>query len=90
MDLSPAPAPAIAVLVDGENLSKDLAAASSCGGAGLWRSADPPGYGNLNAVSGWEDHGFRLCPPEPARTRPTCFYASRQWPLPCATGSKRW
>ncbi len=67
MDLSPAPRPAIAVLVDGENLSKDLApevlkAARALGDPQVRRV-----YGNLNAVAGWEEHGFRLCPTRPGK-----------------------
>lgn len=60
------PAP-VALLVDGENLSKELA-------PDILREIDRFGkprvrrvYGNMNAVSGWEDHGFRLCPTRPGK-----------------------
>lgn len=68
MDLSANPSPApVALLVDGENLSKELA-------PDILREIDRFGkprvrrvYGNMNAVSGWEDHGFRLCPTRPGK-----------------------
>ena len=68
MDLSAIASPAaLALLVDGENLSKDLApdvlwAISRFGSPQVRRV-----YGNLNAVTGWEDHGFRLCPTRPGK-----------------------
>lgn len=68
MDLSAISSPAsLALLVDGENLSKDLApdvlrAISRFGSPQVRRV-----YGNLNAVTGWEDHGFRLCPTRPGK-----------------------
>lgn len=68
MDLSAISSPApIALLVDGENLPKDLApdilrAISRFGTPQVRRV-----YGNLNAVTGWEDHGFRLCPTRPGK-----------------------
>ncbi|MCB6179377.1 NYN domain-containing protein [Rhodobacter sp. Har01] len=67
MDLTPAPSPALALLVDGENLSKDRAAEVM---KAARRFGDPQVrrvYGNLNAISGWEDHGFRLCPTRPGK-----------------------
>jgi hypothetical protein len=67
MDLSPAPATALALLVDGENLSRDLAPRV----LEASRHLGPPPvrrvYGNLAAISGWEDHGFRLCPTRPGK-----------------------
>ncbi len=68
MDLSAISSPAsLALLVDGENLSKDLALdvlreISRFGSPQVRRV-----YGNLNAVTGWEDHGFRLCPTRPGK-----------------------
>lgn len=65
MDLSPRPAPAL--LVDGENLSRDHAAdvlkAARRFGEPLVRRV----YGNLAAISGWEELGFRLCPTRPGK-----------------------
>lgn len=57
----------LALLVDGENLSKDRAAEVL---KAARRFGDPQVrrvYGNLNAISGWEDHGFRLCPTRPGK-----------------------
>jgi hypothetical protein len=67
MDLSPAPRPAIALLVDAENLSATLAPAllaaiRSCGEPQVRRA-----YGHAGAVSGWGDLGFRLCPTRPGK-----------------------
>jgi hypothetical protein len=67
MDLSPARRPPLALLVDGENLPRDMAkrvleTASNHGTPQVRRV-----YGNLNAISGWEDHGFRLCPTRPGK-----------------------
>lgn len=68
MDLSALSIPApLALLVDGENLAKDLAPdilreAARFGPAQVRRV-----YGNPNAVAGWEDHGFRLCPTRPGK-----------------------
>ncbi len=67
MDLSPAPRPAIALLVDAENLSKEhapavLAAASRLGPPQVRRA-----YGNMTVLLGWEEHGFRLCPTRPGK-----------------------
>lgn len=67
MDLSPLPRLAVAVLVDGENMSRDLAAevlkAARVYGDPQVRRV----YGNQNAVSGWEDLGFRLCSTRPGK-----------------------
>ena len=67
MDLSPVPASALALLVDGENLSRDLAPRllEACRHLGLPQVRRV--YGNLSALSGWEDHGFRLCPTRPGK-----------------------
>lgn len=57
----------IVLLVDGENLGKDRAADVL---KAARRFGDPQVrrvYGNLNAISGWEDHGFRLCPTRPGK-----------------------
>lgn len=68
MDFSAISSPvSLVLLVDGENLSKDLApdvlrAISRFGNPQVRRV-----YGNLNAVTGWEDHGFRLCPTRPGK-----------------------
>jgi hypothetical protein len=67
MDLSPARRPPLALLVDGENLPRDMARrildeASRHGPPQVRRV-----YGNLNAISGWEEHGFRLCPTRPGK-----------------------
>jgi len=57
----------LALLVDGENLSRDMAeqvleTASRHGPPQVRRV-----YGNLNAISGWAGHGFRLCPTRPGK-----------------------
>lgn len=77
MDMSPAaalaaPLPALtdtplALLVDGENIPKTCApdllpVARVCGDARIRRV-----YGGLQHISGWEDHGFRLCPTRPGK-----------------------
>ena len=68
MDLSALSTPApLALLADGENLAKDrapdiLREAARFGPVRVRRV-----YGNLNAVTGWEDHGFRLCPTRPGK-----------------------
>ncbi|VDC23578.1 NYN domain-containing protein [Pseudogemmobacter humi] len=77
MDLSPtaalsAPLTALvdtplALLVDGENIPKTFApdllpVARLCGDARIRRV-----YGGLQHISGWEDHGFRLCPTRPGK-----------------------
>jgi hypothetical protein len=67
MDLSPAPRPPVALLVDAENLSKDLAGAALTAAARFGSPQVRRAYGNLNALSGWEDHGFRLCPTRPGK-----------------------
>ena len=68
MDLSALSATApLALLVDGENLSKDRAPEI----LRLAARNGPPQvrrvYGNAKAVTGWEDHGFRLCPTRPGK-----------------------
>lgn len=65
MDLTPRHA--LALLVDGENLSRDLApevirAAQRLGPVQVRRV-----YGNLAAIAGWEQFGFRLCPTHPGK-----------------------
>jgi hypothetical protein len=67
MDLSPAPRPPVALLVDAENLSKDLAEAALTAAARHGPAQVRRAYGNLNALAGWEDHGFRLCPTRPGK-----------------------
>lgn len=67
MDLPTATRSDVAVLVDGDNLSKGLAAI-------LLKTANNHGtvrvrrvYGAISALSGWEDQGFRLCPTRPGK-----------------------
>jgi hypothetical protein len=65
MDLTPRHA--LALLVDGENLSRDLApevirAAQRLGPVQVRRV-----YGNLAAIAGWEQFGFRLCATRPGK-----------------------
>lgn len=62
-----APNPAIALLVDGENLSKDRAAAVLTLARGFGDPQVRRVYGNAAAIAGWEDHGFRLCPTRPGK-----------------------
>lgn len=67
MDLSPAPRPPVALLIDGENLGPTLApaalaAARRCGDLRIRRV-----YGALAAIAGWGDLGFRLCPTRPGK-----------------------
>jgi len=68
MDLSALSATApLALLVDGENLSKDRAPEILRLAARIGPPQVRRVYGNAKAVTGWEDHGFRLCPTRPGK-----------------------
>lgn len=67
MDLSPAPRPPVALLVDGENLGRDLGPAAL---AAARHNGDPRirrVYGAASAIAGWADEGFGLCPTRPGK-----------------------
>ena len=55
------------MLVDGENLPKELAREILREAARFGPVQVRRVYGNLNAVTGWEDQGFRLCPTRPGK-----------------------
>ncbi len=67
MPFTPVSLPPVALLVDGENMSKDFAEA-------LLREAETFGiptvrrvYGKSEHIMGWEDFGFRLVPTRPGK-----------------------
>ncbi|MFT4149053.1 MAG: NYN domain-containing protein [Paracoccaceae bacterium] len=67
MDLSPVSRAAVALLVDGENLSKDKAAAVLMAARRHGDVRVRRVYGAANHIAGWEDAGFRLVATRPGK-----------------------